>query len=216
MSLPPSLRFSFLSTYTKINPIKLIKYILINFLLVCLLNHGIQKASLPQGGSQIPRWPPRTPTFLAFTPCVIILSPINRVGLCDWNPEAEAMTGQDITFNTGLWKTAVSILGARPLLGLWEWPAAIAWGHSGGLWKAHEVKNGGLWPTANRNWDLPSPGGKLECEFSQWWFNLLRNLESNHPATQFWFWSPENGVSPHPEYICCFKFLVMCYTAIDN
>lgn len=154
MSLPPSLRFSFPSTYTKINLIKLKKYILITFLLVCLFNHGIHKASLPQGRSQVPRWPPRTPTFPAFTPCVI-LSPISRVRLRDWNQEAEVMTGQDSTCNTGLWKTAGSISGARPLLDLWECPAAIAWGHFGGLWEDHEVTNGGLWPTTNRNWSLP-------------------------------------------------------------
>lgn len=213
MSLPPSLRFSFLSTYTKINLIKLKKCILFTFLLVCLFNLGIQKASLPQGGSQIPRWPPRTPTFLAFTPCVI-LSPVNRVGLCDWNPGAEVMTGQDITCNTGLWTTAVSILGARPLLDLWKWPVAIAWGHSGGLWEDHEVKSGGLWPTTNRNWGLPLLWGRAWT----WVFPVMIQ-----PSEKPWVKPPRYTIliliprkqceSTSWTYLL-FKFLVMCYTAI--
>lgn len=107
-------------------------------------------------------------------------------------------------------------LGCSPSLGSLEWPAAIAWGHSGGLWKALKVKNGGLWPMANRNWDLPLPWGRAWM----WVFPVMIQ-----PSEKPWVKPPSYTVlNLIPRKWCestswiylLFKFLVMCYTATDN
>ena len=158
---------------------------------------------------------PKDPHLPGIHTCVV-LSPLSRVGLRDWKQEAEVMTGQDSTCNTGLWKTAGSISGARPLLDLWECPAAIEWGHFSGLWEDHEVTNGGLWPTANRNWGLPLLWGQAWT----WVFPVMIQPSEKPwvkpPSYTILILIPRKRCESTSWIYLLFKFLVMCYTAIGN